>query len=78
VTTDTDSTGGDSSDGMRAKSAGILGISGAQGGATVDLANKWDNHNAIARGWAGMKDNYHPVTFRNIYNVDSQKDIKNL
>jgi len=35
--------------------------------------NKWDNHNTIARGWAGAKTNYHPVTFRAIYNVESQK-----
>jgi hypothetical protein len=70
--------GGDGCDGVRAKSAGIIGISGVPGGATEDVANKWDNHNAIARGWGGMKENYHPVTFRNIYNVESQKDNKNL
>jgi len=41
-------------------------------GETEVVASKWDNHNAIARGWGGMKANYHPVTFRGIYNVDSQ------
>ena len=41
-------------------------------GETEVCASKWDNHNAIARGFTGMKDNYHPVTFRQIYNVDSQ------
>ena len=41
-------------------------------GETDKILNKWDNHNAIARGWGGVKENYHPVTFRGIYNVDSQ------
>jgi hypothetical protein len=41
---------------------------------TEVCAGKWDNHNAIARGWGGMKANYHPVTFREIYNVDSQNN----
>ena len=41
-------------------------------GETEVCASKWDNHNAIARGFTGMKENYHPVTFRQIYNVDSQ------
>merc|ERR1719285_1545553 len=41
-------------------------------GETELVASKWDNHNAIARGWGGMKANYHPVTFREIYNVESQ------
>ncbi len=36
-------------------------------------SGKWDNHNTIARGWAGPAANYHPVTFRSIYNVDAQK-----
>merc|ERR1712168_255076 len=35
-------------------------------GETDKVMNKWDNHNTIARGWAGVKANYHPVTFRNI------------
>jgi len=34
--------------------------------------DKWDNHNAIARGWKTVEDNYHPVTFRKIYGVDKQ------
>lgn len=34
--------------------------------------DKWDNHNAIARGWKTVKDNYHPVTFRKIYGVEKQ------
>ena len=36
-------------------------------------ASKWDNHNAIARGFTGMKDNYHPVTFRKLYNKKSSE-----
>jgi hypothetical protein len=32
--------------------------------------NRWDNHNAIARGWKNLKESYHPVTFRRIYGVD--------
>merc|ERR1719323_1455494 len=43
-------------------------------GETDKVLNKWDNHNTIARGWTGVKANYHPVTFRNIYNVDTQKN----
>jgi len=34
--------------------------------------DKWDNHNAIARGWKTVEDNYHPVTFRKIYGVEKQ------
>jgi hypothetical protein len=34
--------------------------------------DKWDNHNAIARGWRHVEDNYHPVTFRKIYGVNKQ------
>ena len=34
-------------------------------------ASKWDNHNAIARGWRGKGDAYHPVTFRKLYNKKS-------
>jgi hypothetical protein len=34
--------------------------------------DKWDNHNAIARGWKNVEDNYHPVTFRQIYGVAKQ------
>ncbi len=30
---------------------------------------KWDNHNAIARGWKTVEEAYHPVTFRKIYGV---------
>merc|ERR1711890_159926 len=49
-----------------------LGLRSSVPGETETCASKWDNHNAIARGWGGMKANYHPVTFRGIYNVDSQ------
>jgi len=55
--------------GTRSKSEGLL-ASNNQGESSL---NKWDNHNTIARGWAGAKQNYHPVTFRSIYNVESQK-----
>jgi len=41
-------------------------------GETDKVLNKWDNHNTIARGWAGVGKNYHPVTFRSIYNVETQ------
>ena len=34
--------------------------------------DKWDNHNAIARGWKHVEDNYHPVTFRKLYGVEKQ------
>merc|ERR1719192_2613302 len=57
--------------GIRSRSEGILGNS-TEPGETDKILNKWDNHNAIARGWGGVKENYHPVTFRGIYNVDSQ------
>lgn len=53
----------------RSKSEGLLATT-QQGESSL---NKWDNHNTIARGWAGAKTNYHPVTFRAIYNVESQK-----
>lgn len=53
----------------RSKSEGLLAATN-QGESSL---NKWDNHNTIARGWAGAKTNYHPVTFRAIYNVESQK-----
>jgi len=42
------------------------------------VMNKWDNHNTIARGWTDVKTNYHPVTFRNIYNVDNQKQTSSI
>lgn len=41
-------------------------------------SGKWDNHNTIARGWAGQSANYHPVTFRSIYNVDNQKTVTSI
>merc|ERR1712200_308818 len=41
-------------------------------------SGKWDNHNTIARGWAGASANYHPVTFRSIYNVDNQKTVTSI
>lgn len=37
--------------------------------------DKWDNHNAIARGWRNIEDNYKPVTFRRIYGVDKQTKL---
>merc|ERR1719234_599272 len=49
-----------------------IGLRASVPGETEVCASKWDNHNAIARGFTGMKDNYHPVTFRQIYNADSQ------
>jgi len=55
------------------RTSGIIELAGAGGGATEEVANKWDNHNTIARGWAGVVPNYQPVTFRNIYNVTSQR-----
>jgi hypothetical protein len=60
---------------QRPKSAGILCQMSDQE-SNNKLMNKWDNHNAIARGWGGMKENYHPVTFREIYNVESQTTHK--
>lgn len=60
----------------RSRSEGILQQGNGQ--ECEALANKWDNHNTIARGWAGPSANYHPVTFRAIYNVDSQKPATNL
>ena len=47
-------------------------------GETDRILNKWDNHNTIARGWAGVQANYHPVTFRKMYNVDNQKQTAAL
>merc|ERR1719289_105953 len=60
----------------RSRSEGLLTQANIQGEGEA-LSGKWDNHNTIARGWAGTKANYHPVTFRSIYNVDSQKPIAN-
>lgn len=60
----------------RSRSEGLLTQANIQGEGEA-LSGKWDNHNTIARGWAGTKANYHPVTFRSIYNVDSQKPITN-
>jgi len=34
---------------------------------------KWDNHNAIARGWKTVEEAYHPVTFRRIYGIGNQQ-----
>merc|ERR1719444_173549 len=53
-------------------SDGLLSHSNIQGKNETN-SGKWDNHNTIARGWAGPAANYHPVTFRSIYNVDAQK-----
>merc|ERR1712059_65907 len=58
------------SDGANNRSS--LGLRSSVPGETELCASKWDNHNAIARGWAGVKQAYHPVTFREIYNVESQ------
>ena len=33
---------------------------------------KWDNHNAIARGWKEVGQAYKPVTFRKLYGVQSR------
>lgn len=60
--------------GFRSKSEGIFNQS-TEPGETDKILNKWDNHNSIARGWGGVKENYHPVTFRGIYNVDAQKNF---
>merc|ERR1712173_472054 len=58
--------------GRRSTSEGVFSQSTVQG-ETDKILNKWDNHNIIARGWAGVQANYHPVTFRKMYNVDNQK-----
>merc|ERR1711935_166217 len=55
------------------RKGGIIELAGIQVGTTEECANKWDNHNTIARGWADVAPNYQPVTFRNIYNVSSQR-----
>ncbi len=39
---------------------------------------KWDNHNAIARGWRTIEDSYHPVTFRRIYGIGKQQQQGSL
>ena len=36
--------------------------------------DKWDNHNAIARGWVDKTKAYHPVTFRKLYNKSSKRE----
>merc|ERR550532_2619497 len=61
----------------RSTSEGFLNQSTVQG-ETDKILNKWDNHNTIARGWAGVQANYHPVTFRKMYNVDNQKQTAAL
>merc|ERR1712088_1159877 len=58
-------------------SEGVFSQSTVQG-ETDKILNKWDNHNTIARGWAGVQANYHPVTFRKMYNVDNQKQTAAL
>merc|ERR1719347_2170591 len=65
---------GSDASGIRSRSKGLFGQT-TEAGETDKILNKWDNHNAIARGWGGVKENYHPVTFRGIYNVDSQKNF---
>merc|ERR1719347_1405926 len=65
---------GSDASGIRSRSEGLFGQT-TEAGETDKILNKWDNHNAIARGWGGVKENYHPVTFRGIYNVDSQKNF---
>merc|ERR1712038_465561 len=47
--------------GRRSTSEGVFSQSTVQG-ETDKIPNKWDNHNTIARGWAGVQANYHPVT----------------
>jgi len=64
-------------DGKRSTSEGFLSQSTVEG-ETDKILNKWDNHNTIARGWAGVQANYHPVTFRKMYNVDTQKQAAAL
>jgi len=68
---------GSEASGTRSTSEGILSQSAVQG-ETDKILNKWDNHNTIARGWAGVEANYHPVTFRKMYNVDTQKQTAAL
>jgi len=68
---------GSEASGTRSTSEGILSQSAVQG-ETDKILNKWDNHNTIARGWAGVEANYHPVTFRKMYNVDTQKQAAAL
>merc|ERR1719411_547407 len=63
--------------GRRSTSEGVFSQSTVQG-ETDRILNKWDNHNTIARGWAGVQANYHPVTFRKMYNVDNQKQTAAL
>merc|ERR1712048_351995 len=63
--------------GRRSTSEGVFSQSTVQG-ETDKILNKWDNHNTIARGWAGVQANYHPVTFRKMYNVDNQKQTAAL
>merc|ERR1712038_1438537 len=63
--------------GRRSASEGVFSQSTVQG-ETDKILNKWDNHNTIARGWAGVQANYHPVTFRKMYNVDNQKQTAAL
>lgn len=66
--------GSDEGTGERSRSEGLINPANIAV-ESENLSGKWDNHNTIARGWAGAKANYHPVTFRNIYNVDSQNQI---
>merc|ERR1719225_1446775 len=68
---------GSEQSGKRSTSEGILSQSTVQG-ETDKILNKWDNHNTIARGWAGVQANYHPVTFRKMHNVDTQKQAAAL
>lgn len=85
---DTETNGGSSGAGIIDPSAilrgsdetdsdGMLTHSNIQGKNETN-SGKWDNHNTIARGWAGPSANYHPVTFRSIYNVDAQKTISSM
>ncbi|TRY80334.1 hypothetical protein TCAL_04332 [Tigriopus californicus] len=36
---------------------------------------KWDNHNAIARGWRNVDDTYRPVTFRKLYGIKGSPQL---
>merc|ERR1719187_548551 len=48
---------GSDASGIRSRSEGLFGQT-TEAGETDKILNKWDNHNAIARGWGGVKENY--------------------
>ena len=62
--------------GEKKKTKGKTGLNRFKTGLFLNVSEgdteKWDNHNAIARGWKEVGQAYKPVTFRKLYGVQSR------